>query len=118
MITKLTWVREQKCCCYGGNEEGFVGIGGEDGGGVLVGEEAHGRGCKGPGTELWLFPTTKYLLSVYYIPGSVPGTFEGLSQLRLSEQSPKVDIWWIYFTDGGKLRFREIIKQLVQGNWV
>lgn len=52
MITKLTWVREQKCCCYGGNEEGFVGIGGEDGGGVLVGEEAHGRGCKGPGTDL------------------------------------------------------------------
>lgn len=70
-----------------------MGIGGEDGGGVLAGEEARGRGCKGPGTELCFFPTAKYLLSIYYTPGSIPGTFEGLSQLSLSEQPPTVDIW-------------------------
>lgn len=47
-------------------------------------------------------PCNKYSLSAYYVPGTILSIFWVLPQRSLSEHLPpsKVDILWIYFTDG------------------
>lgn len=111
VIRKSTWIREQKCCCHGGNE-GFAGIGGEGSGGEGTAAFAEDLGSSLAGSH------DKYLLTSYYVPDSRLSIFKGLSQLSLLGQPPKVDMLRTNFTDGEKLRFRELMQRLTQGNWV